>query len=76
MTGVQTCALPISARRVLFQAGRTAVFVTHRMASTKFADNIVVLERGEVVESGDFAALVGSGGLFEKLFQIQADFYK
>ncbi|MCI8789192.1 MAG: ABC transporter ATP-binding protein [Lachnospiraceae bacterium] len=57
-------------------AGRTAVFVTHRMASTKFADNIVVLERGEVVESGDFAALVGSGGLFEKLFQIQADFYK
>lgn len=57
-------------------AGRTAVFVTHRMASTRFADNIVVLEKGEVVESGDFATLVGSGGLFEKLFQMQADFYK
>lgn len=57
-------------------AGRTAVFVTHRMASTRFADNIVVLEKGEVVESGDFSTLVGSGGLFKKLFQMQADFYQ
>lgn len=54
---------------------KTAVFITHRMASTKFADFIVVLEKGKVEETGDFDALANSGGIFEKLFNIQASYY-
>lgn len=54
---------------------KTVVFVTHRMASVKFADMIVVLEGGEVVEFGDFKSLVNGGGIFEKLFHLQAHYY-
>ena len=54
---------------------RTAVFITHRMASTKFADIIVVLDQGKVEETGDFATLINSGGIFERLFNIQACYY-
>ena len=54
---------------------KTAVFITHRMASTKFADIIVVLENGEVEEMCDFDTLIKSGGVFEKLFNLQACYY-
>lgn len=54
---------------------RTTVFITHRMASTKFADIIVVLDQGKVEESGDFDTLINSGGIFERLFNIQACYY-
>lgn len=54
---------------------KTAVFITHRMASTKFADFIVVLEKGKVEETGDFDTLINGGGLFEKLFNLQACYY-
>lgn len=55
--------------------GKTAVFITHRMASTKFADLIVVLDEGKVEETGDFDTLISSGGTFERLFNIQASYY-
>lgn len=55
--------------------GKTAVFITHRMASTKFADLIVVLNEGKVEETGDFDTLISSGGTFERLFNIQASYY-
>lgn len=54
---------------------KTAVFITHRLASTKFADYIIVLENGKVKEAGDFETLIHGGGLFERLFHIQADYY-
>lgn len=44
--------------------GRTVLVVAHRMASIAHADQIVVLDRGRVIEQGSPNALRGAGGLF------------
>lgn len=55
---------------------KTAIYITHRMASTKFADKIIVFEGGEIVEQGKFAELIHCGGRFAELFSLQASYYK
>lgn len=49
--------------------GRTAFIVTHRLASIRNADLIVVLDGGRVVETGDHASLLNKGGLYENLYR-------
>ncbi|MET9734586.1 ATP-binding cassette domain-containing protein [Streptomyces sp. NPDC006458] len=54
-------------------AGRTTVFVTHRLANVRLADRIVVLHGGRIVEEGDFDTLITAGGLFAELYKLQQD---
>lgn len=56
----------------LSQSAMTIVIVTHRLATVKDADSIYVLEDGELIEAGSWAALVGSGGRFHELKHLQA----
>ncbi|GAA4947857.1 ABC transporter ATP-binding protein [Yinghuangia aomiensis] len=58
--------------RVLADAGHTVVLISHRMASTRRADQIVVLDRGRVVESGTWDELMALDGAFRRMFDIQA----
>jgi ABC-type bacteriocin/lantibiotic exporter with double-glycine peptidase domain/CRP-like cAMP-binding protein len=51
--------------------GRTAFFVTHRLASIRDAHLIVVLEAGRIVEMGDHETLLHNGGLYAHLYQQQ-----
>ena len=53
-------------------AGRTALVVSHRLGLTRFVDDIVVMDRGRVVERGDHAALMEVGGLYARMFETQA----
>lgn len=55
---------------------KTALFITHRLASTKFADNIIVMDKGEIVEEGTFDDLIRANGTFSKLFGLQASYYQ
>ncbi len=55
---------------------KTAIYITHRMASAKYSDSIVVLNAGEVVEQGNFEELISANGIFGKLFGIQASYYE
>jgi ATP-binding cassette subfamily B protein len=48
--------------------GRTTLIVTHRLATIHRVDRIVVLERGRIVEQGNGADLVASGGVYAKLY--------
>ncbi|UFS68634.1 lipid A export permease/ATP-binding protein MsbA [Geomonas sp. RF6] len=50
---------------------RTTFVIAHRLSTITHADRIVVLEKGEIVESGTHAALLGAGGVYSKLHGMQ-----
>lgn len=53
----------------------TVVYVSHRMASTKFADHIYVLKEGAIIEHGTFPELMEKNGIYAELFHLQASYY-
>jgi ATP-binding cassette subfamily B protein len=55
---------------------KTSVFISHRLASTRFCDRIVLIADGEIAEMGTHGALVEKGGEYAKLFEIQSHYYK
>jgi len=77
-----TAALDPLAELKYFQAleleagSKTAIYITHRMASAKFSDTVIVLDHGEIVEQGSFSELLRLGGRFAKMFQMQSTYYK
>lgn len=52
-------------------ANRTAVIVAHRLSTVINADQIIVLNQGAIVESGQHATLLTKGGLYKELFETQ-----
>lgn len=54
---------------------RLVIFVSHRFATVRSADVVMVLDQGEVVEMGPHADLMAHGGLYHELFTLQADRY-
>ena len=56
--------------------GKTAVFISHRLASTKFCDRIMFLENGSIVECGSHDELMKKGGKYKEMFDIQAQYYR
>ena len=48
-------------------SGKTVITVSHRLSTIKNYDNIFVLDRGRIVENGDYSSLVASGGMFHHL---------
>lgn len=55
--------------------GGVTVFVTHRLATVRLADRIVVLDGGRVVEQGSHAELVAAGGRYADLWALQSRAY-
>ena len=56
--------------------GKTSVFISHRLASTRFCDRIVFLEQGIITEEGTHSDLLMKNGGYAKLFNIQARYYQ
>jgi ATP-binding cassette subfamily B protein len=56
-----------------FYKGKTVVVVAHRLSTVKNADNIVVLEHGKIVESGNHETLVALKGYYYKLIKNQLE---
>lgn len=48
--------------------GRTAVIIAHRLSTIRRADRIVVLDQGQIVETGSHEELIASGGYYGKLY--------
>ena len=57
-------------------AGRTAIIVTHRLASARLADRILVLDAGRIVEDGTHEQLLAHCGLYHRMFTAQAAGYR
>jgi ATP-binding cassette subfamily B protein len=51
--------------------GRTAVLISHRVAAIKDADQILVLDQGQIVERGSHRELLAAGGLYGELYRTQ-----
>lgn len=74
-----TSALDASNERMIsenlagFYAGRTVVIVAHRLSTVRHADNIVVLDRGRVAESGTHASLTALRGTYYRLIKDQLE---
>jgi ATP-binding cassette subfamily B protein len=51
--------------------GRTTLIIAHRLATVQKADKIIVMENGEIVETGDAAELRKKGGLYARLAELQ-----
>ena len=52
--------------------GRTVIIIAHRLSAVRDAQRILVMERGELVESGTHAELIHSGGRYARLHAMQA----
>ncbi len=56
--------------------GRTALLISHRFSTVRMADLIVVLDGARVVEVGSHEELIGRGGQYAELYNIQAAAYQ
>jgi subfamily B ATP-binding cassette protein MsbA len=72
-----TSALDTEAERLVQAAierllrGRTVIVIAHRLSTVQRADQIVVIERGRIVERGAHAMLLARGGLYRRLHDLQ-----
>jgi ATP-binding cassette subfamily B protein len=77
-----TAALDARAEYEVFQRfrdlsrGKTALLISHRFSTVRMADRILVLEHGQVVESGSHEALLAMQGRYAALFELQAAGYR
>ncbi|MDE7210089.1 MAG: ABC transporter ATP-binding protein/permease [Lachnospiraceae bacterium] len=55
---------------------KTAIYISHRLSSCRFCDEITVMEEGRVVQRGSHEELVAKGGVYKELWQTQAEYYK
>ena len=56
--------------------GKTSLFISHRLASTRFCDRILFLHDGVIAEEGTHEQLINLGGEYAKLFHVQARYYQ
>ena len=77
-----TAALDPIAESDLYQkysdltGNRTSVYISHRLASTRFCDRILLIENGGIAEEGTHEELLPRGGRYAYLFDIQSKYYK
>lgn len=55
---------------------RTAVYISHRLSSCRFCDEITVLDNGKIAERGNHDSLVSGGGVYAEMWSAQAEYYK
>lgn len=56
----------------VLKEGRTTFIIAHRLSTIKNADQILVLDRGEIVEQGTHEQLVAEGGRYEQMYRLQS----
>ncbi len=56
--------------------GKTSLFISHRLASTRFCDRILFLKDGTIAEEGTHASLLALGGGYAELYEVQSRYYR
>ena len=76
-----TASLDPMAEQMIFEQfnelrrDKTSIFISHRLSSATIADNIIVMEQGQIVERGNHAALMAQQGRYYELFTTQSQRY-
>ena len=58
-----------------FSKSKASVFISHRLASTRFCDRIILLNNGEIAEIGTHSELMAMNGKYTELFELQSSYY-
>ncbi|EPC52716.1 HlyB/MsbA family ABC transporter [Lacticaseibacillus paracasei subsp. paracasei Lpp123] len=77
-----TAALDAIAENEVYQeyaqlaSGKTSLFISHRLASTRFCDTILFMDHGQVLESGTHDQLIANNGRYAQMYHIQSKYYQ
>ena len=55
---------------------KSSIYISHRLASTRFCDRIIMLGNAGIIEEGTHDELLKRGGEYAKLYEIQSKYYK
>lgn len=55
---------------------KTSIFISHRLASTKFCDRIILLEHGKIIEEGTHNELMSQNKTYRKMYDVQSKYYR
>ena len=56
--------------------GKSSIYISHRLASTRFCDRIIMIADGGIGEEGTHEELLKAGGKYAELFEVQSKYYK
>lgn len=56
--------------------GRSSIYISHRLASTRFCDRIIYIGNNCIAEEGTHEELLNLGGKYSELFEIQSKYYR
>ena len=59
-----------------FSENKTTVFISHRLASTRFCDRILLMENGEIAETGTHEELMRQQGSYARMYLLQSKYYQ
>jgi len=59
-----------------FSKNKTAVYISHRLASTRFCDRIILIANGAIIEMGSHEQLMALKGKYYEMFEAQSHYYK
>ena len=55
---------------------KTTIFISHRLGSTKLADEILVIDEGTVAERGTHDELMAAAGIYAQMYESQRSWYQ
>lgn len=56
--------------------GKSSIYISHRLASTRFCNRILMLDHGKICEEGTHEELLKAGGKYAELYEIQSKYYR
>ena len=56
--------------------GKTCLYISHRLSSTRFCDRIILMEHGRTAEEGTHEELMARGGRYAELYEMQSKYYR
>ncbi|QIK58035.1 ABC transporter ATP-binding protein [Erysipelothrix sp. HDW6A] len=77
-----TAALDAIAEQAMYEkyheysSNKASLFISHRLSSTRFCDEVLFLENGEIIERGTHASLLKNDGPYANMFKVQSQYYQ